>query len=372
MLKKILILFIAFIGTFSVGYAYYNLSLNAANPLYQGGGNVTGRIHQAPSNITGNNIGFQKGDKVYIGVTNPKDGGPLGWQLIHHVKNYEYYKTTPNGNGTNDFVKDKPISAWFSMSTDDIGSTNILDSWSSTNWIIPLKQTKLAGYIDQLNTNLINNKLVTYRDLTASRDKLITSTEASEIVRLGTDIRDSYNGKISFISGYVDLQLCSLSYNLPIKDRTFKTDYFAAENQYGQGVSFAASSMFDGTTGQFKWNSISMNSVIRPSIMLDIDKTVFAISSGNSNDIAEISELYLDNYTSLYQATSSHKEMKLRLYDPSMIAELKKIQNNEGKDITKVIEGDSIKLLGYANAGNDSNGIYTISVIIFNEAGQFA
>ena len=270
MLKKILILFIAFIGTFSVGYAFYNVN----------------------SNITGNNIGFQKGDKVYIGVTNPKDGGPLGWQLIHHVKNYEYYKTTPNGNGTNDFVKDKPISAWFSMSTDDIGSTNILDSWSSTNWIIPLKQTKLAGYIDQLNTNLINNKLVTYRDLTASRDKLITSTEASEIVRLGTDI-----------SGYVDLQLCSLSYNLPIKDRTFKTDYFAAENQYGQGVSFAASSMFDGTTGQFKWNSISMNSVIRPSIMLDIDKTVFAISSGNSNDIAEISELYLDNYTSLYQAS---------------------------------------------------------------------
>lgn len=53
MCKKIVIVCMTLLGTLSIGYAYYQTALHAAVNTYQSGGEIAGRVHQAPSNITG-------------------------------------------------------------------------------------------------------------------------------------------------------------------------------------------------------------------------------------------------------------------------------------------------------------------------------
>ncbi len=53
MWRKLLIALIALMGTFTVGYAYYNFNLNAAQTSYLAGGAVSGRINKAPPETRG-------------------------------------------------------------------------------------------------------------------------------------------------------------------------------------------------------------------------------------------------------------------------------------------------------------------------------
>ena len=87
MWKRLIIICLALIGTFSVGYAYYNVNMNASGATYASGGNVTGRINMSPNGISGSNIGIQKGDKFYSGIKNPKNNEDLGFMLILYNEN---------------------------------------------------------------------------------------------------------------------------------------------------------------------------------------------------------------------------------------------------------------------------------------------
>ena len=201
MRKKCLILLLVFFGTFFIGYDYYSKNLDAASIAYQAGGNVTARINMAPTGISGPNIGLQKGDKIYIGVDNPKDNTPLGWQLVNYMSGYDYYKTTA-GSSTYNFVQDTPISGWYSLSTTDVGKDHSLASWTYPDWITPVNATRMAGVLDILNKSLVANPLVTYRNLTIARNGLLTNTAHSTEVRLGVNIRDTYNGKFACLVGF--------------------------------------------------------------------------------------------------------------------------------------------------------------------------
>ena len=82
MWKKLGIVALAWLGTLSAvyGYGYYMKHLHAASNLNYGG-NVSGRVHTAPTNLSGpkDTIGMKKGDRVYLGS---HDGTAIGWQLI--------------------------------------------------------------------------------------------------------------------------------------------------------------------------------------------------------------------------------------------------------------------------------------------------
>ena len=300
MWKKLLTLLITLTGVISVGYAYYNKSLTAAARNYQAGGNIFARINMAPSGVSGPNIGLQKGDKIYLGVNNPKDNTPLGWQLVNYMSNYDYYKTTPNGS-TNSFVQDTPISGWYSLSTTDIGKDHALDSWTYPNWLTPISSTRLAGVLDALNASLSGNPLVTYRNLTFARNGLLASSATSTEVRLGVNIRDSYHGKIAYLVGLEEKS--SLAHDNDLK---FYADYHSGDTQNGYGVSGSCEGVMSATSGGFYWLPITSDLLIRPSTTLDVSNAVFALSMGTRSGYATITEPILGSYTSLYDATSGY------------------------------------------------------------------
>lgn len=269
MWKRMVITCIALFGVLSAGYAYYNMNLQAANRIYMAGGNITARINIAPNGISGGSIGLQKGDKLYIGVDNPKDQTPLGWQLVNYMSNYQYYKTTPNGNGTNSFAADTPISGWYSLSTADIGKDHALDSWTYPDWLAPVYTTRLVSVLDNLNNTLAGNPLVTYRNLTIAYNVLLTNTTSAAQIRLGSNIRDSYNGKIAYFVG-IDEKATLANEN----DYKFYSNYHSGDTQSGHGVSGNCEGVIDGTSGGFYWIPITTDILIRPSITLDV-KTLF-------------------------------------------------------------------------------------------------
>ena len=366
MRKKCLVLILVFFGTFFIGYDYYHKKLNAASIAYHAGGNITARINMAPTGISGPNIGLQKGDKIYIGVDNPKDNTPLGWQLVNYMSGYDYYKTTPGGS-TYNFVQDTPISGWYSLSTKDIGKDHSLASWTYPDWITPVNSTRLAGVLDTLNRSLVANPLVTYRNLTIARNGLLASTGHSTEVRLGVNIRDTYNGKIAYLVGFEEKG--SLAHE---NDFKFHGDYHSGDTQSGYGVSGNCEGMISATSGGFTWLPITTDLLIRPSITLDVSNVVFALSLGNRSGFASITEPSLGSYTSLYSATSAYDEMKVRLYNGSLTAQFHQIQNKRGNSITKAAKDAKVNLSLNANPGNDGKGgIYTVSVMIFSDTGQF-
>ena len=68
MWKKLIVIILSFLGTVSVGYAFYQYHMAAAGNAYQSGGKITGRINKAPSGISGANIGIRKGDKFLLSM----------------------------------------------------------------------------------------------------------------------------------------------------------------------------------------------------------------------------------------------------------------------------------------------------------------
>ena len=76
MWKRVITALVMLLSAFSVGYTYYNFNIYASNTLYQSGGDLQGRINIGTSGLSLNNIGFKKGDKIYVGGTNPKNGNP--------------------------------------------------------------------------------------------------------------------------------------------------------------------------------------------------------------------------------------------------------------------------------------------------------
>ncbi len=365
MWKKLCILAITLIGLFSGVYVYNNFSMKASGG-YSAGGNVTGRVNIAPIGISGPNIGLQKGDKIYIGVDNPKDNTPLGWQLVNYMSGYDYYKTTA-GSGTYNFVQDTPISGWYSLSTTDVGKDHSLASWTYPDWITPVNATRMAGVLDILNRSLVANPLVTYRNLTIARNGLLTNTVYSTEVRLGVNIRDTYNGKIAYLVGFEEKG--SLAHE---NDFKFHSDYHSGDTQSGHGVSGNCEGVIAAASGGFTWYPITTDLLIRPSITLDVSSVVFAISMGNRSGFADITEPSLGNYTSLYTATSTYDEMKVRLYNGSLTAQFHQIQNKKGNSITKAAKDAKVNLSLSANPGNDGKGgIYTVSVMVFSDTGEF-
>ena len=328
MWKKLIIILFALAGTVTAGIAYYNAKMAAASGSYLSGGNVVGRIHQAPSGISGSKIGLQKGDKVFIGVNNPKDGTPLGWQLIYYDNNYEYYLTTPNSGGTNDVIISKPISGWFSASTEDIGSMNSMDAWTYPGSYAPVTEGKYISILNSLNSTLSGNPLVTYRDLTVSYKAAGMSISPAQRVRLIANIADAYYGKIAFLPGSYEIAWTDSGFsgqwnlapgNIAPNDLKFHAPYYTADFQNGAGVSGPNAVVIDPASGGSYWLSTSTAALVRPFIMLDLENTVFGIAKGITGGLANVIDPSLSN-----------EKMKLRIYKSQLTAQFNDIQNDKG------------------------------------------
>ena len=175
MWKKLLVLILALVGTFSVGYAYYSTSLNAAQTSYLAGGAVSGRINKAPSNISGTNIGLQKGDKFYIGATNPKDGSDLGFVVLLKNEDYTDYVTPAT---TTPIEYGDPLTGWFVMSTESIAEV-IPASYTDFTSLSGGGRYYYVNYANSAISNAVNQLTTTF--LSTDKGNLLMPRDIKDI-----------------------------------------------------------------------------------------------------------------------------------------------------------------------------------------------
>ncbi|MCI9292714.1 MAG: hypothetical protein HFF02_05400, partial [Erysipelotrichaceae bacterium] len=386
MWKKIMIVCMTLLGTLSIGYAYYQTALHAAVNTYRSGGEIAGRVHQAPSNITGSHIGMQKGDKFHIGAINPKDGSPLGFMVILKNENYNDY-ISPADAGTVQYGDD--LTGWFSMTTESIAEVKPVDSPSAfteysvgSYYFASYNSTNIKGPIDQLTNSFLltpKGSLLLPRDI---KDIRLTYQNSPSYNSCGGDILTK-----TYEMGNVFFPLTSFNYvgmgaasgydtsytgRLSSSDLTFSSDYWTPVSYYRSDYNYVFE-YFIGSSGQQGMAAASYTVVksVRPSAFFDLNKVVFGVSKGTSNQIGKVKE-FTSSGGSLWNETSSNSHMKLRFLNSQMQASLFKIQNEQNVDVSKVVENSKVHLIADANQGKDANGNpYTLSVIVFDKDNHF-
>ncbi len=392
MWKKILVALIAFIGIGSVGYAYYNAEMSAANTTYASGGALTGRINMAPSGVNSTQIGLTKGDKILL-------GNGFAMQLIYRDSGYTDYisgdvhqeNSMVEGLSTDEYVSvttspqaGAPLTAWYSLATKSIdqvtahnGQLYRVNFKHEGIRYLPYGETNIAQAIANFNASFSGRG----RDLIASHDlSVLRSTVIDEVfggAYMNDKLRLKYDGEIGekFIA---PLQVNGTKWASKISnsDLTFSSEYWSSRGMndgdnyvysntdplYNSWVSILA----DGTRSRAMNGATEVKSV-RPAAFIDTKNIVFALSQGTTQGtLAQIEEKKLVPYASLWEATSSWKEMKARLLNTSMRADLKEIMNNKKASITKVAKDGKVTLKVDANAGTGPDGSpYTISVLVF-------
>ena len=97
MWKKLLIAFIALMGTFTVGYAYFNMNMDAASKTYQAGGQVSGKVNLNPNGVSSSL--WSKGDKFILGIKDSSNNN-MTWMLVYNSVNKTWMCVAVNAIGT--------------------------------------------------------------------------------------------------------------------------------------------------------------------------------------------------------------------------------------------------------------------------------
>ncbi|MCI8491322.1 MAG: cadherin repeat domain-containing protein, partial [Lachnospiraceae bacterium] len=394
MWKKILILCLALLGTAGAGYAFYSSNMEAVGVGYRVGGAVTGRIQTLPAGISGGrSVGFQKGDKILMGTGNPM-GGDLAWLLIKE-RSYSDYAANGCVASMDQICQNTPINAWFSMTTTPIGKTNagfttsdFVNNYHANFASANYADSNIYPIVQSLSSNILSNsqdqKILTYRDLTqfhAEYTKALTLTAstglciAEEI--FGAMNRNAQLGKSIFVHALQETndEMNLFNDTIPYSDTTFSEDYFSSTFYYTNNTPLMYTNIRSDYQGGIALSgkniglgSSKVNLAIRPSAYLDLSQAVFGISTGLSNgSIAKIEEPDIQGYSALHQAADQYDAMKLRIEDSKLNIKFKDILNQKDVSITQAAENSKIKISADANAGSDSHGIYTVSVLIFKD-----
>lgn len=386
MWKKILIGLLALVGSFGVGFAYYNLHMNAASS-YLSGGNITGRVNIAPANLGGtkDTIGMKKGDRVYLGS---HDGKALGWQLI-----------------TDQIVAGNVVEdSWLAMSNVPIGTVAAYNSYpqyysyttydtkvvSTVTGTASFTESNKKPIMDQFNTQwttdemkaLIGTRITTYYENIVQTFPL-TGSNAFAYTLMKENILTNYSGKQAFLIHIYDLLTQSIPsygnkpqiYQAALNDLKFNYDYHYLDSYIDSAVK-NGTFYFNGTTGDFGYatGNVLTPYAVRPAIYMQKQPIVFAVSTLNSGTLASVSEPQLpSSYTSLF-ADAVGDSMKVRVLNTNMNITPGKLYNEaETKELPQVNgkyrSGQGYKITLQAN-GNTAVSGSTVSVLIFNDQGK--
>lgn len=156
MWRKLLFSIVTVVITFSIAYAYYDHSLSAATSSYHAGGNVTGRINKAPSNLSVNQVEFQKGDRILLGTMNPEYNEPISLQLIEEATYTSYNCPVYDSTCT----QPQPITSWLAITMKPIGHTttgittsDYINNGDGTSYAL-YTNSKLYQEIERFNRTL--------------------------------------------------------------------------------------------------------------------------------------------------------------------------------------------------------------------------
>lgn len=369
------------VGVFSVVYANYtkevNVEISANTNIYNAGGNVTGRVNQAPANLKRNetltNLGIQQYDIIQMNTYNDHAGKPLSWLLIAKETYTDYA-----GNGCTPSVEtvcnNPEISAWFAYSNDPIDYVNpggeisdfipIPDAeWALT---MPYVESNIYTSMNKLNVSLSLNetdkKTIAYRNYTPIHKFINDNIEKG-------NVHFNYMVKMGIFSTGTDEMYANaftptrLDYRHPLGSAYWSclAYYNGGNNIYNNQAIDSDGSNLDQDNSQLKSSNVYHD--VRAAIYLSqtsIDNIVFSISQSNTsvnNTISIINE-------------SGGSPMKPRSYNSSLTSRLDALTlNTTGTTVANnsITKGTTIYLKGNANSYENS----TASILVFDPEGRF-
>ena len=413
MWRKILISLMALMGTFSVGYAFYTHEMSASGTSAR---NVTGRVNKAPSNLSGSrsNIGMKKGDRYYLGKNTVGDNAQVGWQLI----------TDTMASG----IVSEP--SWLAMTTKPIkkeaafnsyplyyiypsftGSKVVTGASTFNNaGLAPYEDSNLYVTINDFNRQFRNKDLepligthidqhyLRYQNAIIATGSSNFNSLVYHLTRVKEYLRTVDFGKKSFLCMY-DFVLSSYSsalsgfqrfVTIPESDWKFYFDggisgdpfNYHLHSIYQGGTRLRSTLTVVGATGKTEnpSNSVLTPYYVRPSIFIQKDPVVFAVSmlstsSGTSNQIAFVNEPHLPSGYSNIARDAVGDEMKIRRYDNTMTvvldSDIMDLNNNVLARQGSHYQAAKDKTIQIKANGNTAVSNSTISVMIFNQSGDF-
>lgn len=355
MWKKVLMVIVAFVGTFSVVYAV-NHEMKAAS--YALDTKLYGKLGLA--GIGPNGAGsIEKTDKLLLKTVNSKTGKPFAWQLI-----------LKNGN------------EWMTLSDSSIASTTMVNDstpyktqMTGSAIIASIDDSNAYPYYESLNKELLKNGDTAYME---EFDNTIFDTASSENgynifgalaknskIYAKTGTPKAYH--MSYYAMSTAAGVMTTTLGIPNSDLTYGCEYWNLYNSYSKRPYVWS---FIGTDGGIRddiKNTALSTYDIRPMLSFKtsfIDNIVFAISqsSTGTSTYAEILNPTVSGYTSLYSATSHINGMKARIHNPAISITFHDILNTKDQATTKIKEKEHIKFKVDATLGNDAdNSPYTIS-----------
>ena len=340
MWKKILIMSFTLIGCFSFVYGYYNFSLYASGNNYQSGGNVTGRINKKPSNLN-RSYGFSKGDKILMGTENPSDHMPISWILVDESTYSDYNCSSATTVCTNA----QEITAWRSFSMDSMGKVEpgiVASDFDSANGAINgyvssgdrrtiavfSSFRNVTSILDKINADIKNsndNEIITYRNLTTIHESYHrNSGTAIFFIANVFDRVSDYTDNVFIPSMYEvasDSNSIPSPYTVESRDLAFPVPYMSSHAESSIASHYYRSLFWFSNSGRRVMgptDSYNKQLDIRLQAYLDLTKTVFAVSAGNTSGIATVTSPSLaSGYQYLYRDAVGNP-MKVRLEDESL------------------------------------------------------
>ncbi len=390
----------------SLAYAYCSQELNAATGIYHAGGNVTGRVNIAPSEITASTIGMQKGDKILMGTRNPLYNTPITWILLKSER-YNDYGCTTAGSYCN---KSSYVNGWFSMTTQEIANTYMGLRLNDTNdWHLYINRGDGNDWYGRYaNSNIYNNVMKPFNDSLLTKDKEIVAPRNLK------RHHDSYLGRlysgnsVLFAKGFsseifVGVNELGNHSFLPdtyaiINNNTFSVEYLDSKDSAFPKMYWSTSMVSSGEDSlatayavrangtvyigpaagtEYEYNATtnSIINAVRPAVYLNMDKTVFAVSPSNTTGLGKVSVPTLPNSYSKILDSATGSAMKVRIENSNLTntTSFTNIQDSKHNIITKSKLNSTVYLNANGKAGNDGNGgTYTISAIIFDQANRFS
>lgn len=366
--KKIIIVYLALVGSFSVALAM-NIGLYAENTTtFALSNTATGRVNRAPAGITSSSIGIKKGDKFYLQAKNPMDQKPLGWINL----GYE----ADDGINTD---------YWVAATTEPIAKTKA--NATSPTYQSLYKKSLIYPEIQKLNSEMHANtiddgmlmprpminidKINSFSNYWNDQNFKISSMSSSGYDMGKTPYTLSVHYDTWWQSSVSGVGILRSAGNVKARDIDFSEAYW-------QGIQEGDSAQSGGNAGQ--WKIIAANGVdrsfvpyneihaVRAAAALKLSDVVFGIAmddGSSSSNLSEIRSFTLPaTYTGLYQEAATYGIMKLRMYnqaDPLTVT-LTDVVDTFGKSITDIEKNGTLFIKAKAENKNSA-----VSVLIFKD-----
>lgn len=379
MWKRFLVIIIALVGTFSVVYTFHQ-ELFAETSPYAIGGEITGRVNQAPSNLTvadgATNIGIQQYDVIQMNTYNSYANKPFAWKLIRQATYTNY-----SGNGCTpsiDTVCNNPaITAWFALSNDPIDYLNpggeLSDfvpipnaTWASTmSYSATDLFTSMTQFNAKLSSNTIDKSFLTYRDFTSTKEQ-VEKNNTNGSFHFNTMVKEgvfSVGAEAETLNNVFTPSRHDYSY-------PFGSIYWGSMSYHNAGVNIYNNHAFSdagllSNENNSQLTSSNIQHDLRAAAYLSkssIDNIVFAVSDGPTKDGGNIFEV----------KESGNAAMKPRVYDASMTIEFLDITRDTlGNGLAENNQVSLNSTIFFKVNANKLNNDCLVSALIFDENGQF-